>query len=696
MEREAIWFKTQEAEESMRIIAEKMLQLRPRDEIRYRPYRVLPAAKQEKILEALHVDLKQIYPEAKEGDTAFVGTVLKSIADDTMALVVQGDVTVFYRGEKVYDASRENAGEKKILMLEIKKGENEVVFLCRCGKSGFGVSFTPCVSHYPDMWAKDYLLHIRACSPISEFYDEDGVGISRLYHEETEFDGVYVYPDVPKPSDTISFDQIFPDSEGVCAYALTYCMEDTVLKYQLHSPGKVMVNGTEKETSGEISLKKGDTVLIKSIRSKRWGFSYEENPSLGIPFLHSSRPCGDRWLTLGTFGSEEPCLDFPMGPELELQFNRPYQTENWKKIYWKLTDSHDTIRPYMDTCFFAQWFYALMVGQYGLLQAADVLKQPEYQKYFIDGMQIMAEYFTYVNYEAEQFGDPTFMARATHLYDLDSNGSMGMNLAELYRLTASPEALHCIKTLADAMFRNIPRFADGTFYRGDTMWADDVFMSCPFLVRLGKATGNSFYYEECVRQIKGFYQRLYRKEKKLFSHIFFVKEQQPNEVSWGRGNGWIFISLADMLSHMPKETDGYAWLLQLFCEFAEGILRQQDESGLWHQVLDQPDSYLETSCTGMFLLGICKGMRYGWLERSVYELPAKKAMEGLLKKCIDEDGNIYGVCKGSGCSMDARYYKELGTVNNDDHGTGIVLSALAEFVRNAEASGTIRASDAER
>lgn len=683
MEQEqALWSQTHDVKQAMQTIADKMLRLRPRDEVRFRPYRISPAARQHTRLGALQVDLKKLYPDACVGDTAYVGTILESVAHSEIALLVQGDVTVFFRGEQVYDARQDGMPERKILELVAEEGDNELLFLCRCSDEGFGVSFTPSVRHYPGMWAKDYLLHMRACSPIAAFRHEDGVGVSRLYHGEAAFDGTYVYPDVPEPSATIRFDEIFPEPEGACAYALTYCLEDTVLHCEPHAQGAVLVNGCAQSADGGIPLKKGDTVLVKAVRGENWSFAYRDNPGIGIPFLHSARPCGDRWLTLGTFGNDGDCLHVPMGPELDIHFDRPYRTDRWQEVYWKLTRADDTIRPYVDTCFYAQWFYALMVGQYGLLQAADVLGRPDYLRYFIDGIQTMAQFFTYANYDAAQYGDPTFMARATHLYDLDSIGSMGMNLAELYRLTASPEALHCISALADAMFRNIPRFADGTFYRGETMWADDVFMSCPFLVRLGRVTGKPFYFEECARQLAGFKKRLYREEKKLFSHIFFVEQQQPNEISWGRGNGWIFISLADLLTQLPEDTQGYDMLLYLFQEFAQGILAQQDETGLWHQVLDRPGSYLETSCTGMFVIGMCKGMRYGWLPRTRFEEPVRRAVQGLLSHAVDREGNIYGVCKGSGCSMDPAYYEALGAVKNDDHGTGIVLSALAEFVRS--------------
>lgn len=675
----SLWNVTHNPEEASRVIADAMVRMRPRGEICYRPYRICEAAYQNNILGPVIAEPSRLYPEAKEGDFVYIGAVLESVADYEISLCVTGDVKVFYRGSVVYDAQR--SAEWHIINLEVSKGENEVLFLCRCRKDGFDMTVVPSVRHYPGMWAKDYLLHVRVCSPISEFRHEDGIGISRLYHKEEAFDGVYVYPKKTEENSRISFDKIFPDGKGSYAYALTYCIEDTLLSCSLMSEGRIMVNGEKRDSEQPIALHKGDVVLIKSERGEKWGFAFEENENIGIPFLHSHRSAGDNWLTIGTFGKGD-CMDVPMGPETELQFDKPYRTDDWTEVYWKLDRCDDAIRPYLDTCFFGQWFYALMVGSYGLLQAANTLKEEKYQRYFIDGMKLMAQYFTYANYDAKCFGDPTFMARATKLIDLDSIGTMGMNLAELYRLTGNSDALYTIYTLKDAMFKNIPRFPDGTFYRGETMWADDVFMSCPFLVRLGKVTGDTFYFEECARQIRGFKKRLWRQKEQLFSHIYFVNEQAPNEISWGRGNGWIFISTAELLELLPSDTEGYAELKEMFKTFADGILRNQDKTGMWHQILDNPESYTETSCTGMFIIGMCKGMSMGLLERAKYEPAVRKAYEGLMKYAVDSDGNIFGVCKGSNCSMDPQYYMELGTVKNDDHGTGILLYAFSEIIRS--------------
>lgn len=88
-------------------------------------------------------------------------------------------------------------------------------------------------------------------------------------------------------------------------------------------------------------------------------------------------------------------------------------------------------------------------------------------------------------------------------------------------------------------------------------------------------------------------------------------------------------------------------------------LRFQDEDGMWHQVLDIGDSYEETSATAMFVLCFARGVKLGILDKDRFGAAAEKGMNALLEKRIDRNGNICGVCKGSGCSMEAKYYTEL-------------------------------------
>ena len=102
-----------------------------------------------------------------------------------------------------------------------------------------------------------------------------------------------------------------------------------------------------------------------------------------------------------------------------------------------------------------------------------------------------------------------------------------------------------------------------------------------------------------------------------------------------------------------------------------------------HQILDDVTSYQETSCTGMFVIGLSYGIFCGNLEAG-YLGAAQNAMRALEEKCVDRDGTIRGVCRGSWCSMEREYYKELGTVDDDNHGTGIFLWAQTALAQACE------------
>ncbi len=681
--RESLDYSVNSPREAVKVIADSMIKARPRVNVEYRPYRRSNIYSDIPVFGPRRIDLKKLYPEARPGNIVYISTVLETCTESEAKIHIIGNAKVFFKGELILDTEdAPNAERRYDREVYLNKGENPITFMVRCDSTEkFEFSFMPSVKFYGD-WAKFYLLRVRATSPIDYFRHEDGVGISKLYDFEQPFDGEYVYPKPNRSENRIDFEQIFANSSGNCAYALTYAECDTVLEVKaqckhkifLNGKHKIFVNGTAAET---LKLNKGDAVLIKVLRGGEWCFEYNDNAKIGIPILKSERAGGDKWLTLGTFSGG---IEQSFGPESEIQFKKPYIDCEWKRTFWKLAGADDYVRPYLESRFFGQWFYAFMVGNYGLLKAAEALDCNEYKNYFIDSTKIMAEYFDYMRYESENFGQTTFLERGMSLFELDSIGSMGRNLCEYYKITSSPEALYCIEQLAIAARNNIPRFDDGTYHRTDDMWADDTFMSCPFLARLGRLKNDTYYYDEVIRQLMGYKKRLWMPSERIFSHIFFLDKQAPNNVPWGRGNGWIFVTLSDVLEKMPESINGREELLSIYKEFAEGIIELQDEDGLWHQVLNRSDSYSETSCTGMFILGMCRGVLNGWLPPK-YKENIKKAYKGLLTQKIDASGTVYDVCRGSGNSPDAEYYMKLSKVDNDDHGTGVILAAFSEMIK---------------
>ena len=653
--------------EAIQAIADHMLTLRPREAVTYHPYRKNDIYF-DKHLYLRNIDLKKLYPQVKKGNIVYIGTVIEACCEIDAKINFVGNAKVIFNGKTIFDSEldRDSDGKNRC-PVHLKEGENPVLFMVRCeSDERFEFQFMPSVRWYWT-WAKYYILSARATSPIPEYKGEDGVGISRLYEKEEPFDGVYVFPEIKSHENTVDFEKIIPQSGGKVAYALTYALKNTVLNIKTDCNARIFINGEEK--ASPLQLKSGDEVLIRLEKTDRWSFDFSGD-GIGIPFLKSSRASGDKFLTLGAFDSENESID--------VQFKKPYIGYGGEKLFWKLQDKDDYLRPHLLSRFFGQWHYSFMVGAFGLLNAYKATNNEEYLSYFKDHMRLMVEYFDYMRYEHKHFSSPSFLDISASLHDLDSIGSIGRNLCEYYKISNDSDVLPIIETMLSAMNTNIRRFPDGTFHRHTDMWADDTFMSCPFLVAAGNLKNDTEYHKEAVRQLLGFKKRLWMPDERIFSHIFFLNSQSPNNVPWGRGNGWIYVSLSDALMNISPDTDGYGELLDTFREFTKGVCALQDADGLWHQVLNRADSYSETSCTAMFLLGLCRGIKQGWIDRS-YLKNAEAAYRGILTHKIDKNGTVFGVCMGSGNSTDVNYYMNLGTIDNDDHGTGVILTAIYAY-----------------
>ena len=162
------------------------------------------------------------------------------------------------------------------------------------------------------------------------------------------------------------------------------------------------------------------------------------------------------------------------------------------------------------------------------------------------------------------------------------------------------------------------------------------------------------------------------------SHVYNLIYNKKTLVPWGRGNGWPMVALTELLEVLPPEHKDYDKVLSFYMDFCEGVLKLQDENGMWHQVLTHKDSYCETSCTSMFTYGFARGYLRGRLDER-FKDAAIAGWNAICREAVDEDGNVYGVCCGSAYSFRADYYKyELPWIKNDTHGTGIVLLAGVE------------------
>ncbi|GBG11226.1 glycosyl hydrolase [Paenibacillus agaridevorans] len=690
-------------------VTERMLETRPRQHIRLRPYKD-QFIRQQTPFGPYQADFTACWPDAPNDSIAYAAARFHADFEQEVILTANGSTKLWFNGKAYVGA--------QTFSIRMNPGWNDLLLQCAKDNERWGFDLLIGFPRYPGMWAKDYLFSTRPTFPQQGLLGEEGFAYigpfsskegekdsrDRLEAEALAGDFLLWEPQVLEQTNRrfVDFSELYgPDAS--CAYGTTFYEKrndgSLLLNVEFEGDIKIWMDGQEVfrstvngKTQFEMnSLKSRGQVLIKCVRRNagKWGFSAEITEHAtgqradGIPGLESRRGNDARWLYIGPFGKrdEKPewMLERSFDVEAGIRFDQPYSTgEGECKTYWRLSSTGTFVRPYLDGFFFGQWFYAIQVGLYGLLQSAEVIGKADVVQYATDSMEVMAQYHDYALWDAARYGVPSLIPRAERLQELDPCGAIGVMFIETYERTGSETILPIIHRLADTVMRVVPRMEDGTFYRIDTMWADDFFMSCPFLVRMGRMTGETRYFDEVVQQAKGFHNRLWLPDKRLFAHIFFPMTGVNSSVPWGRGNGWILFALTELLLHLPDDHPGREWLLEMYRDLAVGIVSYQDHSGLWHQVLDESASYLETSCTAMFVFSLARGIRMGWLGKPFLE-GVTKGWSALLQHCVDAQGNVYGVCLGSGCSMESSYYYDIPTHINDDHGTGIVLLAAAEM-----------------
>ncbi len=236
---------------------------------------------------------------------------------------------------------------------------------------------------------------------------------------------------------------------------------------------------------------------------------------------------------------------------------------------------------------------------------------------------------------------------------------------------------------------NEHRLADGTLARNrpqeNSVWLDDMFMGVPAIAWYGKLTGETKYFDEAIRQIMLFKEKMWVPEKKLFRHGWVEAMDEHPAFHWGRANGWAILTMCEVLDAVPENYPGRADVLALLKQHAAGLLALQSSEGFWHQLLDRSDSYLETSATAIYAYCFAHGINQGWLNALTYSASACLAWNAV-STMIDEEGKVNGTCVGTGMAFDPAFYYYRPVNPYAAHGYGPVVFAGAELIKLIENS----------
>jgi rhamnogalacturonyl hydrolase YesR len=190
------------------------------------------------------------------------------------------------------------------------------------------------------------------------------------------------------------------------------------------------------------------------------------------------------------------------------------------------------------------------------------------------------------------------------------------------------------------ILKGAPRNADGILYhvfRAPEMWADGLNCAPPFLAQMG-------FYDNALDQIEGYRQRLWNPDKKLLAHIWDDQKKQFKDGNfWGGGNGWAAAGLARVWRSLPSERrQDRAHLADFAHELIDGCLACQRLDGLFHNVVDQPSTFVETNLAQMLAFAIYEGVAAGWLPAN-YRAHADR-MRAAARVKMDADGYVQGAC----------------------------------------------------
>ena len=330
------------------------------------------------------------------------------------------------------------------------------------------------------------------------------------------------------------------------------------------------------------------------------------------------------------------------------------------------------------------WRYWNGVLNLAMMRLAESLNNPDYAKFATRNIAFSFDNSGYFeeNYKNQgkwnyPFGEFFIME------ELDDYGVMGASLIEVYQRDPQDRYKTYLEKAANYILTKQSRLADSTLVRSFpykwTLWADDLYMSIAFLSRMGEFSGDPRYFRDAARQVINFHKYLFDYRKGLMHHNWYSDLNRQGVAFWGRANGWALLAQVDLLDRLPKDDPQRDTLQILLQRHILGIASYQGSNGLWHQLLDKEDSYLETSCSAMFVYAVARSVNRGYIDPR-YASIAKRGWEGMLSR-IHPDGKVEGVCTGTVVSDNLVDYYNRPAPLNDVHGIGAILLAGSEMLK---------------
>ncbi|MET3600948.1 glycoside hydrolase family 88/105 protein [Martelella mangrovi] len=323
----------------------------------------------------------------------------------------------------------------------------------------------------------------------------------------------------------------------------------------------------------------------------------------------------------------------------------------------------------IDTKGWAGWEWTHGIGLYGLLKYWQLTGNER-------AMDIVETWFS----DRLREGTPTKNVNTVAPF---------LTLAFLYEHNPNPVWRSYLEEWAEWVMHDMPRTREGGIQHivynsvnHQQMWDDTLMMSVLPLAKIGLVLGRPDYIDEAKFQFLTHIQYLSDRKTGLWYHGWtFDGDHNFAEALWARGNSWITIAIPEFIDllKLPESDPLYRHLVSTLHRQAASLRQTQDESGLWHTLLDDPQSYLESSATAGFAYGLMKARRMRLLPEDYLET-AEKAMRGVVEN-ISDDGELLNVSFGTAMGNDLDFYREI-KLTSMPYGQAMAMFCLTEYLRS--------------
>jgi unsaturated rhamnogalacturonyl hydrolase len=314
-----------------------------------------------------------------------------------------------------------------------------------------------------------------------------------------------------------------------------------------------------------------------------------------------------------------------------------------------------------------RWDWMPGVGLYGLIRAHETLgetKYLEYPKHYIDRL-LDQEIVSY-----------------------SINGSIMFEaVLKLYEHTHDPRYEREMVYYLRWLLRSAPKCQNGCFEHTWTevdvnlteqVWIDTLFMAGIVLADSGRLLGRADCKAEALRQFATHQACLQDPATGFYRHFYQVDtNSHAAGAFWGRGNGWMAASVADVLEAIGPDDPAHAGIIESFRRQMNAVRAVQEPDGAFHTILNDKNTYVEMSATAALGYAALKGVRLNLLN-SEFGAVGERALAAVLSH-VGEDGIVKQVSSGTSGFIPYEQYNHIPIIPRL-YGQALAILLMTEYL----------------